>query len=604
MKIGVSGGCCTEVPEGFGKRGGMRLVNVPRRGTSDISLVLCGAAGQGVQTVEHLMVRLAKAAGYHVFASSEYMSRVRGGSNSTEIRLGSVPVRGLVDRIDVLVALNGGIRPNIRDRIDEETLVLGDPEELGDEFASLGERFVPVPFLRAAREGGNRVYTNVAAAACLAAVFGMPFAALETYFAERFGAKSPDVVKGNLAVAEKGFALGGDLLRRGVLRVSLGHASPQGERIVLDGSEAVALGALAGGCDFCTGYPMSPATGVLTFLVKNADRFGVAVEQVEDEIAAMNMAVGASYMGALPLCTTSGGGFALMSEGLSLAGIMETPVVVHLAQRPGPATGMATRTEQADLELALYSGHGEFPRVLFAPGTLEEAFFLTRRAFELAARYQTPAIVLTDQYFTNTSYDIPLPDLPDASPDRCLVEAGPEYRRYEESPDGVSPRSVPGFGTGLVGADSHEHDEEAHVYEDFDLRTRMNARRLRKFEGLRREALPPTRIGPEDADILVICWGSTRPIVEEAVASLGRTDTAVLHFAQVWPIAPEAEALLARAKYVFVVEGNATGQLATLLRCETGRRADASVRTWKGLQFSVEEVRRGLADVLDKTVGR
>jgi 2-oxoglutarate ferredoxin oxidoreductase subunit alpha len=582
----------------------MRLVNVPRKGASDVSLVLCGAAGQGVQTVEHLMVRLAKAAGYHVFASSEYMSRVRGGSNSTEIRLGSVPVRGLVDRMDVLVALNGGIRQNILGRIDEGTLVLGDPEELGDEFAFLGERFVPVSFLRAAREGGNRVYANVAAAACLAAIFGMPFAALETYFAERFGAKNPDVVKGNLAVAEKGFALGEDLLRRGVLCVSLAKASRQGERIVLDGSEAIALGALAGGCDFCTGYPMSPATGVLTFLVKNADRFGVAVEQVEDEIAAMNMAVGASYMGALPLCTTSGGGFALMSEGLSLAGIMETPVVVHLAQRPGPATGMATRTEQADLELALYSGHGEFPRILFAPGTLEEAFSLTRKAFELAVRYQTPAIVLTDQYFTNTSYDISMPNFPDEAPDRCLVAAGEEYRRYEESPDGVSPRSVPGFGAGLVCADSHEHDEEGHVYEDFDLRTRMNARRLRKFEGLRREALPPTRIGPANADILVVCWGSTRPIVEEALASLGRADTAMLHFAQVWPIAPEAEALLARAKYVFVVEGNATGQFAALLRRETGRCADASVRTWKGLQFSVEEVRRGLADVFDKTVRR
>lgn len=568
------------------------MTRFPRHG-EDISVVICGAAGQGIQTVEDLLVHVLRGEGYHVFGSREYMSRVRGGSNSTEIRVSSRPVRALVDRIDLLIPLNGGVRANIRERIDEGTIIIGDGEELGTEFAGYENQFLNAPVLEGARQVGGKVYASVIAAGILAGLFGVSTEPVESYFVKRFGSKGEKVVAQNRDALNRGLTMARDLLER--KRFSIEVKPHRGEkRIAVNGNDAVCIGALAGGCDMVTAYPMSPAAGVLSFMAQKARDFGIVVEQIEDEIAAINWAVGGAYAGARPLVTTSGGGFALMTEGLSLAGVMEAPVVIHLAQRPGPATGMATRTEQADLELALYGGHGEFPRMLFAPGTLEEAFSLTRRAFDLASRFQSPAIVLTDQYFVNSFYDLPPFEVGDRAPEKYLVEAGPDYRRYEESPDGISPRAVPGWGEGLVGADSHEHDEVGHVYEDFRLRTRMNDKRLRKFEAILADALAPTLVGPADYEDLVLCWGSTRLIVEEALAERNRPGLAMLHFSQVWPLHPSTAGLLGKARRLATVEGNATAQLARLIRRETGIEIKERLLNYSGLQFSVERVRDGL----------
>ncbi|MCF7935251.1 MAG: 2-oxoacid:acceptor oxidoreductase subunit alpha [Synergistales bacterium] len=564
----------------------------------DISIVLCGAAGQGVQTVEQLLVKLVKGAGYHVFANREYMSRVRGGNNSTEIRVSSQPVRALVDRIDVLIPMSGGIRDNIRARLDDETVIVGDREALGEEFAELPGTFLHIPLASLAREAGGRVFANVIAAGVMAGLFEAPEEIMERYFRKRFGHKSRETVDRNMQAARMGIERGKELASEGTLAFALQPDPSVEERVVFDGAHAVSLGAVSGGCDFCCGYPMSPATGVLTFMAQNAHTFGVAMEQVEDEIAAINMALGASFAGARPVVTTSGGGVSLMCEGISLSGVAELPVVVHLAQRPGPATGMATRTEQGDLELAVYGGHGEFPRLVYAPGSLEEAVRLTHRALNMADRYQTPVFVLTDQYFINSYYDLDVPECGSWEVERHIVEAGPSYRRYEMAEDGVSPRSVPGYGEGIVGVDSHEHDEEGHVWEDFELRTRMNAKRLKKMEGIRSETVPPTLVGPKDYTRLVLCWGSTLHIVEEALRQLQLPDTALLHLSQVYPLPAETEGYLQQAEHVVAVEGNATGQLCNLLRQETGFLVEDRVLTWKGLQFSVEEVQAGLREHL------
>ncbi len=573
------------------------MTRFPRHDGGDVSVVICGAAGQGIQTVEDLLVHVLRGEGYHVFGSREYMSRVRGGSNSTEIRVSSRPVRALVDRIDLLIPLDGAVRTNIRERIDGETIIIGDGTELGSEFGGYEEQFVSAPLLAEARQAGGKVYASVVAAGLLAGLFDVSTEPVEDYFIRRFSSKGDAVVEQNRQALSRGLALAAGLRKEG--RFSIDVKPRKGaKRVAVNGNDAVCIGALAGGCDMVTAYPMSPAAGVLSFMAQRARDFGLVVEQVEDEIAAVNWAVGGAYAGARPLVTTSGGGFALMTEGLSLAGVMEAPIVIHLAQRPGPATGMATRTEQADLELALYGGHGEFPRMLFAPGTIEEAFSLTRRAFDLAARLQSPAIVLTDQYFVNSFYDLPPFDVGESLPDKHLVPAGIDYRRYEESPDGISPRAVPGFGPGLVGADSHEHDEVGHVYEDFHLRRRMNDKRLRKFQALLAETVAPTLVGPEDYDTLILCWGSTRLIVEEALAELGRPGLAMAHFGQVWPLHPSTAELLGRARRLVSVEGNATAQLARLIRQVTGIEVRDHLLNYSGLQFSVEQVRDGLKGLL------
>ncbi|MBN1332898.1 MAG: 2-oxoacid:acceptor oxidoreductase subunit alpha, partial [Synergistales bacterium] len=349
-----------------------------------------------------------------------------------------------------------------------------------------------------------------------------------------------------------------------------------------------------GGCNLIASYPMSPATGVLTFLAQQAREFGIVVEQIEDEIAAMNVAVGAGYAGARAMVSTSGGGFALMSEGLSLAGVMEIPVVVHLGQRPGPATGMATRTEQGDLELAIYSGHGEFPRMVLAASSIEDAFELTSRAFYLADKFQIQVIMLTDQYFLNTFYNVPAFDLKGVEDRSFLVNAHEGYRRYENTESGISPRAVPGSGPEIVGVDSHEHDEWGHVKEDFEMRTRMVDKRLRKFKAMSGESVSSLFSGQEDYDTLVISWGSTYPMVREALEILDRPGIAHLHIRQVFPLSEDILQYMSKASRLIMIEGNATGQMAKHLKLHTGYVVDERILNYRGLQFSVEEIREAL----------
>jgi 2-oxoglutarate ferredoxin oxidoreductase subunit alpha len=335
---------------------------------------------------------------------------------------------------------------------------------------------------------------------------------------------------------------------------------------------------------------MSPSTGLLEFFAKRADKFGIVVEQAEDEIAGINMAIGAWYAGARAIANTSGGGFALMTEGLSLAGMIESPLVIHLAQRPGPATGLPTRTEQGDLELALYAGHGEFPRAILAPGNVEEGFEVARGTFDLADKAQSPVFVLTDQYFVDTYYTAPRLDVSAVKTQPQIIKTDMKYKRYALTANGVSPRGIPGHGEGLVVVDSDEHDQAGHITEDLDLRTQMVDKRLKKSALLEQAVLEPTLISNGNYQTLVICWGSTRTVVEEAIAQLGRTDVAMLHFAQVWPIHPKVIAHAERIKQVICLEGNATGQFAKLLRLHRGIKIDRQILKYNGLQFTVEEV--------------
>lgn len=279
-----------------------------------------------------------------------------------------------------------------------------------------------------------------------------------------------------------------------------------------------------------------------------------------------------------------------MIEGISLAGMIETPVVVHVAQRPGPATGLPTRTEQADLDLVLYAGHGEFPRIIFAPGNLEQAIFLTQKAFDLADRFQIPVFVLTDQYFVDTYYNIPSPDLSGLKVERYVVKTQKDYKRYSLHSDGISPRGIPGYGEGLVGVDSDEHDEEAHITEDLDLRTKMVDKRLRRITLIKKETVPPAIFGPRDYKILLICWGSTYPIIREAVEIVGRDDLAFLHFSQVYPLYDGIKTYLDQAEQVIIIENNATSQLGKLLMFQTGVEIESKILKYSGLPFSVEEV--------------
>lgn len=561
--------------------------------TGEVSVVLCGAAGKGIQTIEHLLTRLLKREGFHVFANKEYESRVRGGSNSTELRVGGHRMGAYVDRIDLLIPLDKEAVEHVRERLTAKSVILGEAAVLGADLP-----LVEVPLSKLAAQAGGAIYVNLVAVGVLAAIFGLNREAVSVWVGAFFEKKGEEVARKNVEALTLGFDFGRSLVEHGAVRIDIPKDPATRDEMLVDGSEAVAYGALAGGCNFACAYPMSPSTGALTALARLSNDFDIVVEQCEDEIAVVNMALGAWYAGARALATTSGGGFALMCEGMSLAGMMEMPLVIHLAQRPGPATGLSTRTEQGDLNLALYAGHGEFPRVLYAPGTVEQAFALSRKAFHIADEMQTPVVVLTDEYLVDSFTHIPWPDLGDLSPPSSVARTQAGYKRYAFTLDGLSPRGVPGFGEGLVTADSHEHDEEGHIIEDKELRVRMQDKRLSRHRLLVQRAIAPELVGDPDFKTLLVGWGSTLPVVREALPMLKKKRVAFLHFSQVWPLHPEAETLLRKAKRRVAVEMNATGQFAALLRQEYAVEFHDFILKYDGRPFSVEEMADRLADAL------
>jgi 2-oxoglutarate ferredoxin oxidoreductase subunit alpha len=530
-----------------------------------------------------MLTSFAKKASYHVFATKEYMSRVRGGCNSTEIRISRKRVSARVERIDILIPLTSESIPHLKGRISEATVVIGEKAIVGY------DRMIDLPFAAIAAEVGGAVYANTVAVGAICALLKIDQAICVEDIRAFFERKGAQVQDANAEAFRRGYEKGVSLVPQIPIEIE-GDSAVKGE-IMLTGADAVALGALAGGCDYVCAYPMSPGTTVLVAMAEYSKRFGVVVEQVEDEIGVANMAIGAWYAGARALVTTSGGGFALMSEAVSLAGMVETPMVVHLAQRPGPATGLPTRTEQGDLDLAIHAGHGDFLKVVLAPGDLEEGYSLARAAFDIADKYQSPVFILTDQYYVDSYYTTAPFAIPDEAAPRHTVRTSSGYRRYElGSPDGLSPRGLPGQGEGIVCADSDEHDESGLITEDAAMRRSMVAKRLAKIAAVRKDIIPPKLYGNPGYRVLILGWGSVKEPIVEALASLGRDDIAYLHFPWVYPLPDGVAEYMAAAKTTIAVEGNATGQFADLVEFATLKRFDARILKSDGYQYGVEEL--------------
>lgn len=568
--------------------------------TEELSIVICGQAGQGIKTMETLLTGIMKRSGLQIFSTQEFMSRIRGGMNSTLIRVSTHRVRGFVEKIDILVPLASGGIKHVSERIDSETLIIVERENIDLDGITAGESLT-VPFQVIAKEAGSTAYSNTVAVGVLSALVGSDREVGADYIRGFFSSKGGEVADNNISAFGKGYDEGLSWRKEeGGDRFNLEVAGTVRDDLLMSGTEGVALGAIAGGCNFLAFYPMSPATGVGLSIAKAADEFGILVEQAEDEIAAINMVAGGWYAGARGFVTTSGGGFALMTEGVSLLGMLETPAVIHLAQRPGPATGLPTRTGQEDLLFVLFSGHGEFPRVVYTPGSIEEAFSLTRSAFNLADKFQVPVFILTDQYLLDSSYNLLLPDITDQKVDRYVVKTEKSYRRYELTENGISPRGIPGYGEGLVRVDSDEHDESGRITEDLGIRVKMVDKRLKKLEGLTGDIIPPVFFGDEDFKTLILGWGSTYHTIREALEKIGTKGIGYLHFGQVFPLWPVLTQYLDRAGRTVVVENNATGQFAQLVTMITGRQIDGRVLKYNGLPFSREEMVDALTEEVKK----
>lgn len=557
------------------------------RNTAEITLVLGGEAGQGLQTIAQILARMFLNGGLHAIAVSEFMSRIRGGSNSVTLRASHKPVRSLVEKIDLCILFDKNALLRLRQRCSAQTVLIGDPKITGDEAGMLS-----LPLTEMSAQIGGALYANSIVCGYIARITGWDLIPLEAALRRNFA--EPEVLEKNSAAARLGWEYGEAVNGRCVIPQQ--DAKP--DRHLFDGSQAIALGALAGGCNFISSYPMSPSTGVLINLAKLAQTHGVIVEQAEDEISAINMGLGSWYAGGRALVSTSGGGFDLMAEGVSLAGVIESPMVIHLAQRPGPGTGLPTRTEQGDLEIARYSGHGEFPRAILAPGSPEEAFACAAHAFTMADASQSPVFILTDQYLLDTIYDLAPFELPQVPPASLLAVTSPDYRRYAAGPDGVSPRGIPGLGEGFVCVDSDEHDANGQITEDFDVRIAMVDKRLAKMRLLKEDfALLPRLYGSANYRRLIVGWGSTAAAVTEALMQRQPGSTAYLHCLQLYPLPQEVLDRLQQAEQIIVIENNATGQFARLLRAETGCAIFREWHKYNGLAFSVDEVARLLEEV-------
>jgi len=344
---------------------------------------------------------------------------------------------------------------------------------------------------------------------------------------------------------------------------------------------------------------MTPSTGIMNYLAEKSTDYPVVIEQAEDEIAAINMALGASYAGVRALTATSGGGFSLMVEGLSLAGMTETPLVLIIGMRPGPATGLPTRTEQGDLGFVIHAGHGEFPRAVLSATSHEDAFYRLNKAFELADCYQIPVIFLSDQNFADTHRSIDPFDFSRLSYNRAIVAEGgfeKPYKRYRLTDNGISPRAIPGqFKGEVVLVDSDEHDENGNIIEDAETRRLMVEKRMRKLTALAEEMDEPDLYGDPHPELLLIGWGSTYGVLREAVDALSAsgTKTAMLHFSDLWPLPQKRlRSLLPEVRRICCVENNATGQLSSLIRRETGLLIDHSILKYDGRPFLAHEIVR------------
>jgi 2-oxoglutarate ferredoxin oxidoreductase subunit alpha len=571
-----------------------------KQGRCDVSVRIGGEAGQGMKVISNLLGKVFLRSGLSVFTHHDIMSRIRGGHNFSQIRLSDLPVRAPSSQVDILICLDKTTLSLYGEGMNG--VVIYDQEKVGEKGPA-GEKYLPIPLEKIAKEKGRdaRMANSVASGAALS-VLGLSLDLLLELLEETFGSKGENVVLSNKECALAGFDLAGKGYKGKKLCTHVRTKKKAG-RMLISGSEAMALGALASNIHFYSAYPMSPATPIMEYLAAKAKDLRLVVEQAEDEIAAVNMVIGASFCGARSMVATSGGGLALMVEAISLAGMTETPLVIVDCQRPAPATGLPTRTEQADLLFVAHCAHGEFPRAVFAPATAEDAFFLTAKAFYLAEKYQTPVFILGDQYLNDSSWTEEPFDLKKARreegnllSEKDLAQSPPyRYKRYAVTESGISPRMLPGTRRQVVYADSDEHTEEGHITESADVRCEMVTKRLRKGIGLKGELSPPRVFPDEKAEQYLVSWGSTLGAVEEAVGLLRDKGMNIgfLHFSEVYPLREDAIPPNLRDNVDFImVENNATGQFAKLLRMETGVSIDRRILKFDGRPFSGQELAR------------
>lgn len=547
---------------------------------NQLSWKVGGQQGEGIESTGEIFAIALNRLGYYLYGYRHFSSRIKGGHTNNKIRVSTTQVRSISDDLDILVAFDQETVDLNYKELHQNGVILADakfsPNKPEDTQASL----YAVPFTEIATELGTSLMKNMVAIGATSAVLDLDIQVFEEVVQEIFGRKGEQVVAKNMEAIKAGFDYMKKELGEGVQVMELEKADGK-KRMFMIGNDAIALGALAAGCRFMAAYPITPASEIMEYLIKELPALGGAVIQTEDEIAACTMAIGASYGGVRALTASAGPGLSLKMEAIGLSGITETPLVIVDTQRGGPSTGLPTKQEQSDLMAMIYGTHGEIPKIVMAPSTVQEAFYDTAEAFNLAEEYQCPVIVLSDLQLSLGKQTVePLNfenveirrgklvsgDIPD-------IENKGYFKRYEVTEDGISPRVIPGMKNGIHHVTGVEHDETGKPSESAANRNAQMDKRFRKVENIRFNTPVYKNIKHEEADILLVGFNSTRGAIEEAMARLENDGVKVNH-AHIRLIHPfptdEVLPLVRSAKKIVVVENNATGQLANIMKMNVG----------------------------------
>ncbi|GAA0496089.1 2-oxoacid:acceptor oxidoreductase subunit alpha [Salinibacillus aidingensis] len=551
---------------------------------SQLSWKVGGQQGEGIESTGEIFAAAMNHLGYYLYGYRHFSSRIKGGHTNNKIRVSTTPVRSLQDGLDILVAFDQEtIDVNVHE-LQDEGIVIADAKFKPTIPEGSNVILYAVPFTEIARELGSSLMKNMVAIGASSAILDLDTNEYYDIVYQTFGRKGTKVVENNMKAIGKGAAFVQSQSQGKPSNLKLMPADGQ-KRMYMIGNDAISIGLLAGGCRFMAAYPITPASEIMEFMIKHLPDYGGTVIQTEDEMAAATMAIGANYAGVRAITASAGPGLSLMMESIGLAGMTETPLVVVDTQRGGPSTGLPTKQEQSDLMAMIYGTHGEIPKIVMAPSTVEEGFYDAVEALNLAEEYQCPVILLSDlqlslgkqtvDYLDYDQVEIRRGNL-DIDPDLPELEKGHYFKRYKVTENGISPRILPGTKNGIFHVTGVEHDETGKPSEKAPNRREQMEKRLRKLKDLPKKFPAPvtkTTINDENPDLLFVGYISTRGAIEEAMARL-RQDGFKVNHAHIRLLHPfpseEITPLLENAKQVIVVEHNATGQLANILKMNTG----------------------------------
>ncbi len=526
--------------------------------------------------------------GLTTFGYTEYPSLIKGGHNTYQVRVEEEPIRTIIRKTDILIALDKETIEKHKEELNDNGIILYDNYRTKinpQEYEERGIRLINIPAREIAKEIlSSEITENQVFLGASFALLKTELKHLEEVIKKTFSKKGEEIIKQDIKAARKGYEYVKENFDTNTFQHQLKEVEKKEKQMFITGNEAIALGAIKAGCKFYAAYPMTPATSILHTMAALQEKYGIVVKQAEDEISVANMTVGAGYAGVRAMCATSGGGFGLMNETYSLAAMTETPIVMVEVTRGGPATGIPTWTSQEDLKFVLNSGHGEFPRFVIAPGDPEEAYYMTIEAFNTAEKYQTPVIILSDKYLAESNWSYPFfnkeikiergPWITNEELEE-MEKRGERFKRYNTATEtGVSTRAVPGqHKNGIFVANSDEHDEYGYSTEEIEERNKMFDKRMRKIEAYKKEMPEPKLYGEEEADITMVCWGSTKQMALQSMKWLNNEGikTNVLHITHISPFPAEAVSrILKKAKRILNIEHNKTAQMAEIIRANTG----------------------------------